>query len=127
MCSSIEFISVYTCLNGCLQVGSLMKYLPSGCIKVIIFLALALTLLGCADSNEHFCAKYSYYNDQLSVPGIMPLSDIKQQLIKDIEKHDRRKDRLMLIVLEDKIKGLLTDDVDALKFCNQMSRSQKLN
>lgn len=86
-----------------------------------------LILLGCTPDNEHFCAKYSYYYDQLSQPDIMPLAVIRQQLEADIEKHDRERDKLMLLVLDDKANHLVGISGEApAQTCMRLKRWQRL-
>lgn len=86
-----------------------------------------LILVGCAQDNEHFCAKYSFFYDQLSEPDILPLPMIRQQLEGDIEQHGRERDKLMLLVLDDKVNGLVgTGSESPTQSCMRLKRWQRL-
>lgn len=93
----------------------------------IVWLSLStLLVVSCTPDNEHFCAKYSYYYDELSQPGILPLADIKQQLESAIKKSGSEKDKLMLLVLEDKEKGLIRHNEAAIEYCMRAERWKKV-
>jgi hypothetical protein len=94
-------------------------------MKILFLLIGSIALTACTPDNEHFCAKYSYYFDELSAPGILPYKDIKQQLEKEIKKSNRDKDRLMLMVLEDKHNDVFGYGESAAQYCMQSERWKK--
>lgn len=86
-----------------------------------------LVLVGCAQDNEHFCAKYSFFYDQLSQQGNLPLEVIRQQLEADIEKHGRERDKMMLLVLDDKENRLVGVRAESpAQTCMRLKRWQRL-
>lgn len=66
-------------------------------------LASVLMLAGCSDPNEHFCAKYQFYHDNLTAPDSMPLIQIREQLQHDLKdpRADWDKTAMALFVLGD--------------------------
>ncbi len=73
-------------------------------MKIWILVVFVFTvLLGCESKNEHFCSKYSYFYEQLTAPGILPLSELRRQLEADIRSSnaDQERAKMALFVLAD--------------------------
>ncbi|MBR9911271.1 MAG: hypothetical protein GYB33_13060 [Gammaproteobacteria bacterium] len=78
-------------------------------VRVILTgLLLLLVVTGCGSANEHFCAKYSYFYEELSKPGIMPLGDIEEQLRSELADPGKDGDRarISLYVLNHVASGI---------------------
>ena len=88
----------------------------------LALLLMCFIVVGCTPENEHFCAKYSYFYDELSEPGLLPYRDIKQQLEKDIKESNKDRDRLMLMVLEDKKSDVFGYKESASEYCLRAGR-----
>lgn len=91
-------------------------------MRILLLFLMSALLVACTPDNEHFCQKYSYFYDELSEPGILPYRDIKQQLEKDIKESNKDRDRLMLMVLEDKNNDVFGYKESAAEYCLRAKR-----
>lgn len=90
-------------------------------------LLTVVLVLGCADKNEHFCAKYSYFYNELTQPGILPLPEIRNQLEAEVRdpKKDNDRSRMALLVLDDLQGGFIHSFDDPREFCFEWRRWEK--
>lgn len=65
-----------------------------------LIVVLSVFLMACTDNNDHFCAKYGYYYEQLEKPGLPPYSEMKAGIEEKIANGDESA-LMMKFVLND--------------------------
>ena len=94
-------------------------------MRKIIVIALIGWLAGCADENEHFCARYEYLYTQLETGKDLPsYSEMKQALLADMADPGKKTDqaKFMLFVLEDYHSEFKPYGESARDFCLRIKR-----
>jgi hypothetical protein len=88
-------------------------------LKAAVVMGFIVLLQACASDNDHFCAKYSYYHDELTKPGILPYRDIREQLRRELEDENRDPDksRIALFVLNDIESEVIPEGEDPQQYC----------
>lgn len=94
-------------------------------MKYLVMALIMLFLQACSDSNEHFCAKYSFYYKQLLEPGLPPYSDMKKQLKKEIANNTDKNAKIALFVLEDFKRSSKPKNEDPKDFCQRRQLWQR--
>ena len=94
---------------------------------LIRFVGVVVTVFlisGCADKNEHFCAKYSYFYKELTAPGILPIHELRAQLQQEKRKQGADSDRanMALFVLADIERDMKPDGEAAQAYCMRRKR-----
>lgn len=95
-------------------------------MQKICLLFLLTVLLSCESDNEHFCSKYQFYFNRLTEPGVLPFSQLKPQLKKDLKKNSKAADdaKMALFVIQDIEIGLKKDSETARDYCMRRQRWQ---
>lgn len=90
-------------------------------------LVLVLLMAACADENEHFCAKYSYFYKELTAPGILPISELRAQLEREQNKQgaDSERATMALFVLADIDRGIKPANESAQAYCMRRKRWER--
>lgn len=93
-------------------------------LRLALSALMALALAGCADPNEHFCAKYQFFYDELTRPDVMPLILIREQLEDDLNnpKADFEKVTMALFVLTDIEDKRMRHNETPTEFCFRTER-----
>lgn len=89
--------------------------------------AVVALISGCADENEHFCAKYSYFYKELTAPGILPIHELKAQLEQEKRKQGADSDRanMALFVLADIERDMKPDGEAPQAYCMRRKRWER--
>ena len=93
-------------------------------IRAWAFAFVGLLLLSaCESENDHFCSKYSYFTDELTAEGILPLRDLKPQLLEDLRKKpDSDHTKMALFVLADIDRDMRPANESARDYCVRRER-----
>lgn len=93
-------------------------------LRLPLIALMAVVLTGCADPNEHFCAKYQFFHDELTGPEVMPLIQIREQLQDDLNnpKADFERITMALFVLDDIEQKRIRHNETPTEFCFRTQR-----
>ncbi len=94
---------------------------------ILVSAGVALLLSGCESDNEHFCAQYSYYYNELTAPGVLPYRDLRMLLDKDVREDPDSKSRIALFVLEDIQRGAKPENETPQDFCLRRKRWEQFH
>lgn len=89
---------------------------------------LFLTLMcSCSSENEHFCTRYQYLYTQLDNKDLLPYTELKSLLLKEIQKNDKpnKKSKMMLLALEDHHIEIIPEGVSSKEFCMSNKRWER--
>lgn len=88
-------------------------------LKPLSLVIIIISLVSCADENQHFCARYQYVYSQLDDPELPSYETLKFQLIKKIaeDKAGSDHEQFMLFVLEDYQLGIKNSNQSSKSYC----------